>query len=127
MTRWSTSPPAAHGSRKRHRRHARRGRRQRGLPLETARRVSRNPLVRLMGWLTRPGITGRTAWVPTLPARFRPRHASPRKAWPVLPLDVPPELLTVPGIKRNRAVEEEAFAREPLELFHTVHAEAIEW
>jgi len=44
-----------------------------------------------------------------------------------VPLEVPPELLTVPGIRRDRAVEEEGLTREPLHLFHTVHAEAIQW
>jgi epoxyqueuosine reductase len=89
--------------------------------------VTRNPLVRLMGWLTQPAIAGRSWWIPTLPAPLRPRHASPRKAWPPVPLDVPPELLTVPGIRRDREAEQNAFEAEPLQLFHAVHAESLSW
>lgn len=81
----------------------------------------------LLKRLITPATVQASAYVPTLPRSLRTRYASPRQPWRLELPPVPSELRTLPGVRRDRAVEEEAFATEPLHDFHQVHAEAIWW
>ena len=65
-----------------------------------------------------PGRLKRLRIVPSLPPRFRRRYAAVRGPWPAFNRPIPADLLTVPGIRRDAAEEESAFAREPLHSFH---------
>ncbi len=48
-------------------------------------------------------------------------------AWASYDRSVPAELRGVPGIRRDRAAEDEAYERAPLRDFHTDHGPAITW
>ena len=90
------------------------------------------PVQRRLGrWLAkqalRPGVTACLAYVPPLPRFVRSDVASPREPWDVSLPPVPEELLTVPGIRRDRDAETTAFTDRPLQDFHYVHREAILW
>jgi epoxyqueuosine reductase len=85
------------------------------------------PFTALMRFLTRPAISSRMWILPSPPGFFRRRYASPRTPWSVELPPIPRELLTVPGNRRDRAAEQEAFASEPLQNFHLVHEESILW
>ncbi len=62
--------------------------------------------------------------VPRLPAPLR--RVRPAPIWPrSVPFSTPASLRTVPGIWRDRQVEEEAFAARPLHDFMLVHSENL--
>ena len=86
-----------------------------------------NPVDAFMRFLTRPAISNRMWVLPSPPRILRRRYASPRAPWSVEIPHIPAELLTVPGNRRDSAAEQEAFAAEPLQNFHEVHAESIRW
>src|ERR1700733_2714798 len=67
--------------------------------------------------LSRPKILPWLAWIPSLPSSFRSRYAARRGAWSRPPSRIPDALKTVPGIWRDRKVEDDTFERDPLHDF----------
>jgi ferredoxin len=61
--------------------------------------------------------------MPAIPTWFIPRLRSPARPWARPSVSVPSELTTVPGIRRDVAAEDEAYARQPLHFFFVLHAE----
>jgi epoxyqueuosine reductase len=78
-------------------------------------------------WLADPRVVRHMWLLPPLPRALRRSVSSPRQPWPDEGRRVPKRLRTAPGVRRDRRAEEEAFVRRPLQDFHSVHHEAIEW
>ncbi|MFD3330791.1 hypothetical protein [Streptomyces sp. NPDC058701] len=72
--------------------------------------------IRYLKWLS---------YVPVLPDILRRRF--PPRQWSSKELKVPGNLLTTPGIQRNAETEEQAFQRQPLHDFFTLHPEVAEF
>jgi epoxyqueuosine reductase len=72
----------------------------------------------LMRGLARPRLL---KWAYLVPVRARRRRPGPDGS--AVPLHIPPQLLSTPGIARDPAAEEEAFRRSPLHDFTQVHSE----
>jgi len=60
----------------------------------------------------------RLAVLPSLPRPFRRRYAAVRGAWPAFGRSIPSALLSAPGIGRDVALEDAAYAAAPLHSFH---------
>lgn len=82
------------------------------------------PLVR---FVYRPDVFSRLYLVPSLPARFRRPYAPGGRWWADDRFDVPAELRTVAGIRRDPAAEEEAHRAAPLHDWLTIHPEAVRY
>lgn len=61
--------------------------------------------------------------VPVVPTRFIGRLRSPARPWAYPAARTPSELTTEPGIRRNLAAENDAYARHPLHFFFVLHSE----
>ena len=85
----------------------------------------------LTPWLGRgmqPGVLKLLRELPSFPAAFRWMYNAPKGAW--TPFDVsvvPPEVQTVPGIRRDPKEEDAAYAREPLRSFFHTYADTMAW
>src|SRR5437762_13478100 len=71
-------------------------------------------LGRIVSSATALGVLSR---VPVVPTRFIARLRSPARPWPNPAAAAPGELTTAPGIRRNPAAENDAYARHPLHFF----------
>lgn len=61
--------------------------------------------------------------VPVIPTRLIGRLRSPARPWTSPAIAPPAELTTEPGIRRNVAAENDAYARHPLHFFFVLHSE----
>ena len=88
--------------------------------------VKRTVNVAMIRVLT-PARLKRLRYLPSLPPRFRDRYAAVTGAWPSFDREVPADLRTTPGIRRDEAAEDEAFAKEPVWSFHHNHGTSVVW
>jgi ferredoxin len=65
--------------------------------------------------------------IPSLPAWFRRRYAAVRGPWPSFERAIPDELATVPGIRREGELEDQAFREAPLHSFHHNYSTSVVW
>lgn len=66
-------------------------------------------------------------YVPSLPAWFRRKYESPKKWWPEFTREVPEELRSYAGSRRDPKEEEEAFKEEPLQDFLLSNPGGMVW
>jgi ferredoxin len=81
----------------------------------------------VMTRLLTPRAMPRMRYIPSLPRWFRRRYAACRGPWPALELEIPPELLSAPGIERDPAAEAAAFKARPLYSFHHDYGRSVVW
>ena len=77
--------------------------------------------------LCRPPILLKLARLPRPPWRVRRSIRLPLEPWPAPHVRVPPDLLRTPGIERDRAAEDAAFAQSPIHDFEHVFEQAAIW
>src|SRR5215467_9567450 len=65
--------------------------------------------------------------IPSLPRWFRRKYAAVQGPWPDLKMEIPPELLTQPGIARDDAEETSAYKEQPLYSFHHNYGVSVLW
>lgn len=75
----------------------------------------------------RPALFKRLYLVPSLPARFRDKYKPGGRWWGDDTFDVPEQLRTVAGIRRNPELETAAFQKSPVHDWLTTHPEAVQF
>jgi epoxyqueuosine reductase len=75
----------------------------------------------------KPALFRRLYLAPSLPAYFRNKYRPGGRWWGDDTFDVPESLQTVPGIRRNPQVEQEAFAKSPVHDWLITHPEAVQY
>jgi epoxyqueuosine reductase len=92
----------------------------------------RHAFVSALGSIVRPVLSTRTIkWlrhVPSGPAVFRRRYKAPLVWWPDRPpLEIPDDLLSYAGVRRDEVAAQDAFDAEPLHSFHHNFGAAVLW
>jgi epoxyqueuosine reductase len=91
--------------------------------------VERTARTRFVDWLMKPETARLFLYVPALPRFLTDRLGSEPPLGPrslAIP-ELPPELVTAPGIPKDAVEEEAAFESAPLQRWTQVHAEATEF
>ena len=92
----------------------------------------RRGFVTVLGALLKPLLSTKTItwlrYVPSGPSWFRQRYKAPRVWWPDRPaIEIPAELRSYAGVRRDAEAVQEAYDTEPLHSFHNQFGRAVVW